>query len=150
MSFSPLSPLTCFIVLAGCYYLLKHYQNGEQIETKEPCLNCSCVNSMLMCYLRVCPYVRPIGDKCIIEKVPGDCCPRITCPDGNNLLPLLSLSFPGNPFPRSPPHFPVSWSVRNCCMSVPVVPPDPEPEPTTPQPEEEGAGMPYACLSASK
>ena len=83
MSFPHLS----FIVLAGCYYLLKHYQNGEQIETNEPCLNCSCVNSMLMCYLRVCPYVRPIGDKCIIEKVPGDCCPRITCPDGNNLLP---------------------------------------------------------------
>ena len=36
---------------------------------------------MLMCYLRVCPYVRPLGDKCIIEKIPGECCPRITCPD---------------------------------------------------------------------
>jgi hypothetical protein len=66
----------------GCYYLLKHYKNGEEIETNEPCLNCSCVNSMLMCYLRVCPYVRPLGDKCIIEKIAGECCPRITCPDG--------------------------------------------------------------------
>ncbi|RWS15314.1 mucin-17-like protein [Dinothrombium tinctorium] len=65
----------------GCYYLLKHYQNGEQIETNEPCLNCSCVNSMLMCYLRVCPFIRPLGERCIIEKVPGECCPKIICPD---------------------------------------------------------------------
>lgn len=117
--FLSLSPSSCFIALAGCYYLLKHYQNGEQIETNEPCLNCSCVNSMLMCYLRVCPYVRPIGDKCIIEKVPGDCCPRITCPDGNNLLPL-SPSF-RNPFPV-PPYFPVTWSMRNCPVCCPQSP----------------------------
>lgn len=74
----------CFKI-KGCYYLLKHYQNGEQIETNEPCLNCTCVNSMLMCYLRVCPFVRPLGEKCIIEKVPGECCPKITCPDGKSL-----------------------------------------------------------------
>ncbi|KAG9509619.1 hypothetical protein GZH46_01856, partial [Fragariocoptes setiger] len=65
----------------GCYYMLKHYQNGEQIHTDEPCLNCTCQNSMLMCYLRVCPYIRPLGDRCIIERVQGECCPRITCPD---------------------------------------------------------------------
>ena len=90
--------------LAGCYYLLKHYKNGEQIETKEPCLNCSCVNSMLMCYLRVCPYVRPIGDKCIIEKVAGDCCPRITCPDGERgfTIPFRTSSLFADPcFPTA-------------------------------------------------
>ncbi|RWS27872.1 mucin-3A-like protein [Leptotrombidium deliense] len=69
----------------GCYYLLKHYQNGEQIETNEPCLNCTCVNSMLMCYLRVCPFIRPIGERCLIEKIPGECCPKITCPDGTKV-----------------------------------------------------------------
>lgn len=78
----PVNKLANFRQIAGCYYLLKHYQNGEQIETNEPCLNCTCVNSMLMCYLRVCPFVRPLGERCIIEKVPGDCCPKITCPDG--------------------------------------------------------------------
>lgn len=75
-------PFSSESAVAGCYYLLRHYANGAQIETQEPCLNCSCVNSMLMCYLRVCPYVRPLADRCVIEKVAGDCCPRITCPDG--------------------------------------------------------------------
>ena len=95
----------------GCYYLLKHYQNGEQIETNEPCLNCSCVNSMLMCYLRVCPYVRPLGDKCIIEKVPGECCPRITCPDRESKI---------------------TWKKYLLINDSTV---EPEPEPTTPEPE---------------
>ncbi|XP_017486039.1 PREDICTED: F-box/WD repeat-containing protein 7-like, partial [Rhagoletis zephyria] len=66
---------------ASCYYLLKHYNNGDQVVTNEPCLNCTCTNSMLMCYLRVCPFVKPLGEKCIIEKEDGECCPRITCPD---------------------------------------------------------------------
>ncbi|XP_074593008.1 uncharacterized protein LOC141848817 [Brevipalpus obovatus] len=66
----------------GCYYLLKHYRNGQQIETNEPCLNCTCVNSVLMCYLRVCPFVKPIGVGCTVRKVDGECCPEIICPDG--------------------------------------------------------------------
>ncbi|GBM29428.1 hypothetical protein AVEN_143910-1 [Araneus ventricosus] len=65
----------------GCYYLSDHYDNGERIDTNEPCLNCTCLNSMLMCYLRICPFVKPVGEECIIEREEGDCCPKIWCPE---------------------------------------------------------------------
>lgn len=40
------------ILSLGCYYQYKHYNEGEQIITNEPCLNCTCHNQMLMCFLR--------------------------------------------------------------------------------------------------
>ncbi|KAH9377253.1 hypothetical protein HPB48_006942 [Haemaphysalis longicornis] len=70
-----------------CYFMLKHYENGEQIETNEACLNCTCVSSMLMCYLRVCPYVKQLGDDCTVTKRPGECCPDIACPAGTSERP---------------------------------------------------------------
>lgn len=89
--------------------MLKHYQNGEQIQTNEPCLNCTCVNSMLMCYLRVCPFIRPVDENCLVEKVPGECCPRVTCPETDidpesdpeptSTTKLLDLT---TPLPRTP------------------------------------------------
>ncbi|CAO1400317.1 unnamed protein product [Diamesa tonsa] len=36
---------------------------------------------MLMCYLRVCPFTKPIGQDCIVEKREDQCCPVITCPE---------------------------------------------------------------------
>lgn len=50
--------------------------------TNEPCLNCTCHNRMLMCYLRVCPFTKPIGEECTVEKREDQCCPIITCPEG--------------------------------------------------------------------
>lgn len=38
---------------------------------------------MLMCYLRVCPFVKAYGDNCRVEKRADLCCPIITCPEGN-------------------------------------------------------------------
>lgn len=35
-----------------------------------------------MCYLRVCPFTKAIGQDCTIEKKPDQCCPIITCPEG--------------------------------------------------------------------
>uniref|UniRef100_A0A0K2URE1 Putative LOC100877061 [Megachile rotundata] n=1 Tax=Lepeophtheirus salmonis TaxID=72036 RepID=A0A0K2URE1_LEPSM len=64
----------------GCYYQYRHYDEGKQIITNEPCLNCTCHNQVLMCYLRVCPFIKPVGQKCIIEKNEDQCCPTITCP----------------------------------------------------------------------
>lgn len=66
----------------GCYYNYNHYSEGDRILTNEPCLNCTCHNKMLMCYLRVCPFTKPIGQDCIIEKREDQCCPIITCPEG--------------------------------------------------------------------
>lgn len=37
---------------------------------------------MLMCYLRVCPFTKPIGQDCTVEKRADQCCPIVTCPDG--------------------------------------------------------------------
>ncbi|OXA45701.1 hypothetical protein Fcan01_19792 [Folsomia candida] len=65
----------------GCYYMFNHYGEGDRIFTNEPCLNCTCHNSMLMCYLRVCPFTKPIGQDCTIEKKPDQCCPVISCPE---------------------------------------------------------------------
>lgn len=65
-----------------CYYNYNHYSEGDRILTNEPCLNCTCHNRMLMCYLKVCPFTKPIGQDCKIEKREDQCCPVITCPEG--------------------------------------------------------------------
>jgi len=64
----------------GCYYQYQYYEEGEQIRTSEPCLNCTCHNQMLMCYLRVCPFIKPVGKNCVVEKRDDQCCPTIMCP----------------------------------------------------------------------
>lgn len=66
----------------GCYYNFQHYDEGDRIITNEPCLNCTCHNKMLMCYLRVCPFIKAVGENCKVEKKPDQCCPVITCPEG--------------------------------------------------------------------
>ncbi|XP_066143902.1 mucin-2 isoform X2 [Euwallacea fornicatus] len=65
----------------GCYYNFQHYDEGDRIITNEPCLNCTCHNRMLMCYLKVCPFTKAIGANCKVEKKPDQCCPVITCPE---------------------------------------------------------------------
>ncbi|KAG8234330.1 hypothetical protein J437_LFUL017734, partial [Ladona fulva] len=65
----------------GCYYNYQHYAEGDRIATNEPCLNCTCRNRMLMCYLRVCPFTKAIGQDCTVEKKADQCCPVITCPE---------------------------------------------------------------------
>ncbi|GBP31737.1 hypothetical protein EVAR_4973_1 [Eumeta japonica] len=66
--------------MEGCYYNFQHYSEGDRIMTNEPCLNCTCHNRMLMCYLRVCPFTKPIGHDCTVEKRADQCCPIVTCP----------------------------------------------------------------------
>ncbi|XP_025423241.1 mucin-17 isoform X2 [Sipha flava] len=65
----------------GCYYNYQHYEEGDRIVTNEPCLNCTCHNRMLMCYLRVCPFSKAIGQDCTVQKSPDQCCPVISCPE---------------------------------------------------------------------
>lgn len=75
-------PFTDLASSADCYYNYNHYSEGDRILTNEPCLNCTCHNKMLMCYLKVCPFTKPIGQDCTIEKREDQCCPIITCPEG--------------------------------------------------------------------
>jgi len=35
---------------------------------------------MLMCFLRVCPFIKPVGKNCVVEKREDQCCPSISCP----------------------------------------------------------------------
>lgn len=46
----------------------------------EPCLNCKCINSNLICSLRVCPE-QPIPPPrgCVIVQKKDACCPYLTC-----------------------------------------------------------------------
>lgn len=75
----------------GCYYNYMHYSEGDRIITNEPCLNCTCHNQMLMCYLRVCPFTKPIGQDCTVEKREDQCCPIITCPEGMNKFVIKKM-----------------------------------------------------------
>ncbi|KAJ0180545.1 hypothetical protein K1T71_003949 [Dendrolimus kikuchii] len=82
-------------VVEGCYYNFQHYSEGDRIMTNEPCLNCTCHNRMLMCYLRVCPFTKAIGQDCTVEKRADQCCPIVTCPDVPvDLLTSTSTSSP--------------------------------------------------------
>ncbi|XP_050667149.1 uncharacterized protein LOC126966911 isoform X2 [Leptidea sinapis] len=79
----------------GCYYNFQHYGEGDRIMTNEPCLNCTCHNRMLMCYLKVCPFTKAIGQDCTVEKRADQCCPIVTCPDVPvDLLTSTSTSSP--------------------------------------------------------
>lgn len=49
---------------------------------------------MLMCYLRVCPFTKAIGQDCTIEKKPDQCCPVITCPEGICLSHIITILQP--------------------------------------------------------
>lgn len=72
--------------LSGCYFMNKHYETGHVIETNDPCMNCSCTNAAMMCYLRVCPFIKPLGENCHMEKHVGDCCPKYWCPEGRQKI----------------------------------------------------------------
>ncbi|XP_065226953.1 mucin-12-like [Planococcus citri] len=86
-----------FSEINGCYYNFQRYEEGDRIVTNEPCLNCTCHNRMLMCYLRVCPFTKAIGQDCTIEKKPDQCCPIITCPEVP--VKLLTSSTTSSPAP---------------------------------------------------
>ncbi|KAL7293954.1 hypothetical protein TKK_0012534 [Trichogramma kaykai] len=85
----------------GCYYNNQRYQEGARIITNEPCLNCTCHNRMLQCYLRVCPFTKAIGQDCMVEKRPDQCCPVITCPEVLVQLLTSTTSAPSKELPGS-------------------------------------------------
>ncbi|XP_054844536.1 kielin/chordin-like protein [Eublepharis macularius] len=85
----------CPVCRPGCEYEGQRYQEGEVfVAASNPCMNCSCLRSLVRCHPRQCPSIRcakPIPQ-------PGQCCP--TCPacelDGHPLEPgQKSLSADG-------------------------------------------------------
>ena len=73
----------------GCFHMNRHYENGEQIITGEPCLNCTCRDNKHICSRKVCPYVKPLNKNCTAKKLPGQCCLTATCDEGKNFTSLL-------------------------------------------------------------
>lgn len=59
--------------LKGCFYHNYYYENGERINSTDPCLQCICNNSRLKCTMKVCPLIKPVQDGCIIERNPKEC-----------------------------------------------------------------------------
>ena len=33
---------------------------------------------------RVCPFIKPVGKNCVVEKQEDQCCPTISCPPGQS------------------------------------------------------------------
>ncbi|XP_050437267.1 serine-rich adhesin for platelets isoform X2 [Adelges cooleyi] len=94
----------------GCYYNYQHYEEGDRIVTNEPCLNCTCHNRMLMCFLRVCPFTKAIGQDCTVQKSPDQCCPTISCPE----VPVELLTSSTTPQPTTTTT--VGWQDNYGCM----------------------------------
>lgn len=68
-----------FAVL-GCSHNNTRFANGSFVPAVEPCLNCKCINSNLICALRVCPeQVFPPPRGCVIVQKKNSCCPYMTC-----------------------------------------------------------------------
>lgn len=69
-----------YVTAPGCYHNDTVFANGSIVPTVEPCLNCKCVNTNLICALRVCPE-QPIPPPrgCVIVQKRDTCCPYMTC-----------------------------------------------------------------------
>ncbi|XP_022907509.1 uncharacterized protein [Onthophagus taurus] len=70
----------------GGYEGNRSYGEGEEVMTAEPCLNCTCSRSTLLCYLRVCPKLpNPPPPGCILLYRYKTCCPDLICHDSQKL-----------------------------------------------------------------
>lgn len=67
--------------ITACTYQGVKYQNGDQVVTSEPCLNCTCKRGVLSCFLKVCPTImfHPNEQNCPTVREPGACCPVVKC-----------------------------------------------------------------------
>lgn len=64
----------------GCSHNGTMFANGSVVPSIEPCLNCKCISSHLVCSLRVCPE-QPIPPPrgCVLVHKRSTCCSYLTC-----------------------------------------------------------------------
>ncbi|GFQ77410.1 VWFC domain-containing protein [Trichonephila clavata] len=74
----------------GCAYRGGRYDHGEQVQTPEPCLNCTCIRAIVVCYLRVCPSPSAPPPGCFYAREVGQCCPTLVC--GGDEKPKPSIA----------------------------------------------------------
>ncbi|CAH0555490.1 unnamed protein product [Brassicogethes aeneus] len=81
-------------VAADCWYEEERHEEGIEVATIEPCLNCTCSKGVLLCYLRVCPKLpNPPPPGCILLHRYRTCCSELICPEmpsGGNTLEARS------------------------------------------------------------
>ncbi|XP_021916025.1 uncharacterized protein LOC110828042 isoform X2 [Zootermopsis nevadensis] len=75
----------------SCTYEGLVYAEGQQVViSEEPCLNCSCRQGSLVCYLHVCrPLPNPPPPECVLVHRKHHCCPELICKDGGTLKKKL-------------------------------------------------------------
>lgn len=61
------------------------FADGSLVPSVEPCLNCKCVDTHLVCSLRVCPD-QPIPPPrgCVLVQKKLSCCPHLSCKKYHN------------------------------------------------------------------
>lgn len=89
-----------YVASLQCTHKGRQYLNGQAVPIEDqPCLNCTCRQAVLQCYLRVCPPVISLeshkrmlnyepAQKCRMIKDPNQCCPTMRC-DLNQSRPSL-------------------------------------------------------------
>ena len=56
---------------------MKYYNDGDRINSTDPCLNCNCLDNKLKCFMKICPLIKPAQDGCIIEQNEHNCMRKI-------------------------------------------------------------------------
>ncbi|XP_035209321.1 mucin-5AC-like isoform X2 [Stegodyphus dumicola] len=60
-----------------CFVDGRYYTSGEIIVKSNPCEMCRCFYGHPLCQVQQCPS--PPDPSCMLEYLPGYCCPRVTC-----------------------------------------------------------------------
>lgn len=60
-----------------CFVDGRYYNSGEIIVKTNPCEMCRCFYGHPLCQVQQCPA--PPQPSCVLEYLPGYCCPRVTC-----------------------------------------------------------------------
>ncbi|KAL5282087.1 hypothetical protein ACFFRR_005381 [Megaselia abdita] len=64
----------------ACFHNGTHYYEQSFIPSIEPCLSCRCLQSNLICSLKVCPDLPvPPPRGCVVSKKPMSCCSYLSC-----------------------------------------------------------------------
>lgn len=61
------------------------FADGSLVPSMEPCLNCKCLSTHLICSLRICPE-QPIPPPrgCVLVLKKSSCCPHLSCKKYHN------------------------------------------------------------------
>ena len=65
-------------------------------------------------FSRVCPFIKPVGKNCVVEKAEDQCCPSISCPPGQCHLYHCHYNWERGPLSLE---WPLAWAHPSDIMS---------------------------------